>query len=235
MVLNTIKGFFTTTPLVVDDIQNPAADYYEIKLNYASSKHLNWKPGEAGMYTLPHQKNTGSGFRFFSIASVPSENEIIIGTRTGSKVSAFKSVLIHLNKGDRVNLRGPIGSFGVKGKTAPVVMIASGVGITPFRAMSLSLINDDSRPIVLIHSSHGFHLFADDFTKVAKANKQFQYFPVESGKDAQAQMLTAINKFGNSAYYYLSGSSKIVKANKQFLKQNGIAGKQIVADIQIGY
>ncbi|WP_156321586.1 hypothetical protein [Lacticaseibacillus saniviri] len=113
-------------------------------------------------------KNTGSGFRFFSIAGVPDEHAITIGTRTGKTASAYKAVLTHLHKGDRVNLRGPIGSFGVKNDSAPVVMIASGVGVTPFRAMALDLTADQTRPIKLIQSAHGFHLFQSDFEGVAQ-------------------------------------------------------------------
>ncbi|MHA3065744.1 FAD-dependent oxidoreductase [Lacticaseibacillus saniviri] len=232
---NTLNTIFKATPLTVADIQNPAADYYIIKLNYATDRHFDWKPGTAGLFTLPHQKNTGSGFRFFSIAGVPDEHAITIGTRTGKTASAYKAVLTHLHKGDRVNLRGPIGSFGVKNDSAPVVMIASGVGVTPFRAMALDLTADQTRPIKLIQSAHGFHLFQSDFEAVAQKNARFEYLPVESGKDAQAQMLATIKELGDSAYYYLSGASKIVKANKQFLKQHGVPARQIITDVQFGY
>ncbi|GAY74021.1 FAD-dependent oxidoreductase [Lentilactobacillus kosonis] len=235
MVLNALKSFFSPIPLTVKEIQHPVGDYYVIKLTFASDKKFTWRPGTAGMFTLPHQKHTGSGFRFFSIAAVPSEHTIIIGTRTGKEPSAYKSVLINLKPGDRVNLRGPIGTFGIKNPDVPAVMIASGVGITPFRAMALSLPGHATRASELIHSSHGFHLFTADFANVANQDENFSYLPVESGKEAQAKILTSIDKFGNDAYYYLSGSSKIVKANKQFLKQNGISSNRIITDIQIGY
>ncbi|KRM71607.1 ferredoxin--NADP reductase [Lacticaseibacillus brantae] len=223
------------TPLEVVAIENPSADYYVITLQYATDRHLTWKPGAAGFFTLPHQRHTGSGFRFFSIAAVPSENRIKIGTRIGAKASAYKSVLIHLQPGDRVNLRGPIGSFGFHDAESPAVMIASGVGVTPFRAMSLSLTNSDARPVRLIQSAHGFHLFANDFVKTSSRADNFTYQPVESGKEAQAQILAAINDYGAAAYYYLSGSSKVVRANGAFLRAHGIPKQQIVKDIQIGY
>lgn len=53
---NTLNTIFKATPLTVADIQNPAADYYIIKLNYATDRHFDWKPGTAGLFTLPHQK-----------------------------------------------------------------------------------------------------------------------------------------------------------------------------------
>ncbi|WP_268913616.1 FAD-dependent oxidoreductase [Lentilactobacillus sp. SPB1-3] len=235
MILNTIKSFFSPIPLSVEEVQHPAADYFTIKLTFASDKPFDWHPGTAGMFTLPHQKHSGSGFRFFSIAAAPSEHSIIIGTRTGKEPSAYKSVLINLKPGDQVNLRGPIGSFGIKDPHSPAVMIASGVGITPFRSMALSLLDKPTQTSKLIHSSHGFHLFADDFTNVATQNHNFDYLPVESRKEAQEKILSSIHEFGNEAYYYLSGSSKIVKANQQFLKQNGISVNRIITDIQIGY
>jgi len=231
----SLKSLLFATPLTVDNIQNPAADYYILTLNYAGNQHFNWKPGAAGFFTLPHQKNTGSGFRFFSIAAVPDENKIVIGTRTGATPSAYKQVLVHLHAGDHVNLRGPIGTFGVKKQSAPVVMIGSGVGVTPFRAMALELVQDTSRPIRLIQSARDYHLFKNDFDQVAATNPQFQYLPVDSGKAAQKEIMNSIDAFDNTAFYYLSGASKIVKANREFLQAHGIAKQRIVSDIQIGY
>ena len=66
----------------------------------------------------------------FSIASSPSDEEILVMTRMRSTV--FKQALSKLPLGSGVKIEGPMGSFSLHNNTSsPAVFLAGGIGIAP--------------------------------------------------------------------------------------------------------
>ena len=90
----------------------------------------------------PDAMYRGKKWRAFSVASVPEEGYILIGTRTHGNISSFKENLIGMSAGDKVKVIGPFGWLVKKDDTSPIVFIAGGVGITPVRALIKQLEND---------------------------------------------------------------------------------------------
>ena len=95
----------------------------------------------AGQYltiTLPDPLYTDEkgNSRTFSIASPPQDaGRLVIATRmTGS---ALKRSLAEAPLGTPVSIFGPAGDFTLGPDPTPVVFIAGGIGITPFRSMLL--------------------------------------------------------------------------------------------------
>ena len=73
--------------------------------------------------------------RAFSLASCPSDSELLIATRM--RDSAFKRVLKAAKPGLALKFDGPSGSLILhKNATKPAVLVAGGIGITPFRSMA---------------------------------------------------------------------------------------------------
>jgi ferredoxin-NADP reductase len=96
-------------------------------------------PFKAGQYVQVTQgvqryQDEKGNSRSFSIASSPDDPMLLIATRlTGS---AFKRSLAEVALGTRVDLQGPMGSFVLpQDATRPLVLLAGGIGITPFRSM----------------------------------------------------------------------------------------------------
>ena len=97
----------------------------------------------AGQYltvTLPDPlyDDPKGNLRTFSIASPPHEtNHLLVATRmTGSP---FKRSLAEAPLGAAVSIFGPAGDFTLPAVAAtPLVFIAGGIGITPFRSMILT-------------------------------------------------------------------------------------------------
>ncbi|HEU0266640.1 MAG TPA: FAD-dependent oxidoreductase, partial [Candidatus Saccharimonadaceae bacterium] len=94
---------------------------------------LNWQPGQYQAYNLLQlgddpEKNE----HWFTLASAPSEDEIHISTRVTN--SDFKQTLNSLKEGDTVETHDLEGDFTWDGDQ-PVVLIAGGIGVTPFRSM----------------------------------------------------------------------------------------------------
>lgn len=71
---------------------------------------------------------------YFSIASAPYEEDIMLATRW-RKESIFKQALIQIDifqKGE-LNVKGPYGNFTLHQETdVPAIFLAGGIGITPF-------------------------------------------------------------------------------------------------------
>lgn len=164
MNFSEIKGVLKTSMTTIDSIENTHADYYVIKLNVQPG--TTWRTGEHGIFTLPGKNVEGKKFRGFSIASIPSEGKIALGTRTGKTTSSFKKELLSMKKGEEVKMRGPFGSFLLKDNVTPIILFTSGVGIAPFRAFFKELEKNTSRPIELVYASDKYYLFGDEIEKI---------------------------------------------------------------------
>lgn len=93
---------------------------------------LNWKAGQAIRVELPHEQPDAAGAkRHFTITSAPHERVITITTRNST--SSFKRALVALPIGGRLRLLDqPAGTFSWPADERPVVLVAQGIGVTPF-------------------------------------------------------------------------------------------------------
>jgi ferredoxin-NADP reductase/Na+-translocating ferredoxin:NAD+ oxidoreductase RnfD subunit len=99
---------------------------------------LKFKPGQYIELTLPHDGPDDRGIRrVFSIASRPGAEYLRLGLvmpETGH--STFKQALVNLETGTVVRATQIGGSFTLpRSHRKPLVLVAGGIGITPFRAM----------------------------------------------------------------------------------------------------
>ena len=96
---------------------------------------LEWTAGEYISVELPHEKPDGEGTkRWFTISSAPYEKIVQITTRITQ--SSFKQALSRLEVGDELQLLDlPHGRFVWQDPNRPLVFIAGGIGVTPFRSI----------------------------------------------------------------------------------------------------
>ncbi|HKM06859.1 MAG TPA: FAD-dependent oxidoreductase [Sphaerochaeta sp.] len=227
------KGLFKTHSMKVLSLEKVSGDYVLVRMQAAYP--LKWEAGQHGAFTLPGEKFKGKSYRAFSIASPPSEETMLIGTKLGKPVSAFKQALMGMQEGEIIRLRGPFGWFVVQDDTSPIVLIATGIGITVMRSLLYALKDETSRPIHLIHSAKGLPLFSDEFKQLSDKNKQIKLTFV-SEREEFKQALTAVAfSFGSSAYYYVSGTFEAIRSTRSFLKSLKVKGKRIIYDPFFGY
>ncbi|GIQ81591.1 phenol hydroxylase reductase, partial [Kipferlia bialata] len=125
-----LGAFHTSTARLVS-AERAFGDNYVFKFE----GEREWKAGEHAVYTIKGLKAKGGRFRPMSIASTTEEGFMMMGTRIAEEPSDFKKALLAMQPGDPIHVRGPFGSFLLKDETAPCIMIAGGIGITPFRAL----------------------------------------------------------------------------------------------------
>ena len=233
MKLSDFKGVKNKSTATVKSVENIHGDYWVVKLKPEDG--ITWRPGEHAVFSFPDKGVTGKKWRAFSIASIPEEGYIMIGTRTGKVTSSFKQKLINLKEGDKVNVRGPFGWFLIKEDKQPVVMIVGGVGITPVRALVKELEKDFDRDTDLVFSSNEHHLFIEDFEKVEATQEKLNLRLTSTADETKSKVTELAVEKGNKAYYYISGNTKMIKSTKRLLKSNGIKGNRIIFDPFLGY
>ncbi len=233
MKLADFKGLFKKSTATFESVENPYGDYYIVKLK--AQPELVWEAGEHGIFTLPERKVEGKKWRAFSVASISEEGYMMIGTRTGKSVSSFKKQLISMKKGEKVSVRGPFGWFKLMDDVTPMVLVATGVGITPIRALLKKLENESRREIHVVHVASDYHLFEDDLKSLAEANDKIKLQMTSDAAATQDILKDLVNRLGNDAYYYISGSISATRSLKKLLKGNNVERNRIIHDPFLGY
>jgi len=227
------KGIFKKSQLIFDSVENPFEDYYIVK--FIPKGKLIWKAGEHGIFSFGGYRIKGKNSRVFSIASIPDEGFLTIGTRTGEKASGFKKRLIGLKKGDEVNLRGPLGWFLLRNDFSPLLMVAGGVGITPIRALLKEIEKDNKRKVEVVYSSGTGFLFEDEIRQMAERNSQISLAFAKDRQETGKMVGEIAAKLRNGAYYYISGSPKMAKSVSKRIAGEGVSRGRIIYDPFYGY
>src|SRR6202043_684185 len=121
----------------------------------------------------------------FSIASSPSDKDLIVTTRMRN--TAFKQAISSLPIGSRARIEGPMGSFSLHKNTArPAVFLAGGIGIAPFLSMiSCATAEKLRHPIVLFYANRYVEdaAFIDELWELEHANPRFLFVPILTRTD----------------------------------------------------
>lgn len=136
-----------------------------------------FKPGRAIDLVLDGMgTEEGANRHAFSIVSAPHERDLTIATRM--RDSAYKRALGALAVGAAVGIDGPFGSLGLPRKLErPVVLIAGGIGITPFMSMLRDAkANARAQDLLLVYANRRPQdaAFLDELTRMAQANPRFR-------------------------------------------------------------
>src|SRR5207248_5642008 len=122
---------------------------------FEKPSRFDFKPGQSADLTLANPPETDSegNTRTFSIASPPFENHLMFATRM--RDTAFKRSLRKAPLGTEIKIDPPTGSFTLhKNSAKAAVLLAGGIGITPFLSM-VRQADHDALP-------HKLHLFCSN-------------------------------------------------------------------------
>lgn len=187
--------------------------------------------------------------RWFTISASPTQPDIIITTRLVEQHSEFKDDLFQLKTGDNIDIKAPMGDFVLPAKSAKVLWIAGGIGVTPFISQLQFLLDseDYKRDITLLH---GIRSLNEDPCKelIKKCLEAMPRFKVErilsESKPQDWQGYTGYITgplIKKAAFDYLkrqvfvSGPEPMVDAMKDILIKIGVKEKSIHQDWFPGY
>ncbi|MBP1135714.1 ferredoxin-NADP reductase [Arthrobacter sp. PvP023] len=122
------------------------------EFSFRPDRAVRFAPGQYIELHLPHGKSDGRGLRrVFSLTSAPDAQDVTIGVGTAEPVSAAKRALLALRPGDSVTATAVGGDFVIPGgSSGPVLLVAAGIGITPYLAQ-LAAGAARNRDVVLLY------------------------------------------------------------------------------------
>lgn len=212
---------------------------------FKPDRPLQYTAGQYVQLTLEHDDPDNRGRkRWFTLSSSPTRPLLSITTRLSTEgSSSFKRSLGRLQKGDRLSISDPMGDFVLpKLVQTPLVFIAGGIGITPFKSILEWLADTgEERPIKLLYAVKTEDEIA--FVEVFEAANQHATIVVANPSAAwggergrlNAEMILGLEEPSADTLFYISGPEKMVQALTTDLRANGVKREQLVADEFPGY
>lgn len=210
-----------------------------VSFMFQSSTPLVWTAGQFLRYTLPHSDPDDRGTtRYFTIASAPFEGHVMLTTRFASeRSSSFKRALRQLAPGAEVEVDEPDGDFVLAEPSGEDVLIAGGIGITPFRAMLLDRDHRD-RPIqarLLYANRTPEFVFKGEMDNLAGRNPRLAIrYLVSPARVTEASIRDAAPDLAKPIFY-ISGPEPFVESLGGLLLRLGVPEGHVRRDYFPGY
>jgi len=217
---------------------------------------FNFKAGQFMDLTLvdPPETDGEGNTRAFSINSAPDDAELIFATRL--RDTAFKRVLQSMPLGTVVAGNGPFGNLTLHNDTRrPAVLLAGGIGITPFRSITRwASHRGTAHRILLFYGNRRPEdaPFLDEFRALAQRNPRFTFVPTMSQAEpprwsgetgyVDARMIAKYLAPGVAGgtdpptpVYYIAGPPPMVAALHAMLNAAGVDDDDLRTEDFAGY
>jgi len=215
---------------------------------FTSDKKLNFTPGQYLEWTLGHNRPDSRGNRrYFTIASSPTEREIIMGVKFYSESSSFKKSLLEMLPGDKIAAGQLAGDFTLdKNLNQKLAFIAGGIGITPFRSMIKNLLDkNQKRPIAVFYANRKPEdiVYKDVLDQaesrlgiktVYTLTQNAGSWDGETGHINERMIQSNLPDY-RERMYYVSGPKSMVDSFTESLHNLGIPNSQIKTDFFPGF
>jgi ferredoxin-NADP reductase len=219
-------------------------------MSFRFERPVDWsyRAGQSVDITLldPPETDAEGDTRAFSISSAPRENVITITTRL--RDTAFKRVLQQVPLGTEVKIEGPFGDFRLHHTDRPAVLLAGGIGITPFRSLLVEAIGGGPLPyrVVLFHANRrpDDAAFADEFRAFGQADPNLTFVQTMTGSTRawagesghiDAAMLGRHLDGVSNPIYYVAGPAGMVQAARSMLVASVVDEDDIRTEEFSGY
>jgi len=190
-----------------------------------------WIAGQFIRIEIPHDNPDAEGTkRWFTVSSAPYEDILQITTRVTE--STFKQALAALPIGERLPLiEKPDGDFIWEDSDKPLIFVAGGIGITPFRSILKQRVYEGlPLNVTLIYGNRTDAIvFKDEFGSYTQADPQFRVHYI-TGEPLTAKKLAELVPELNKSLIYVSGPEPMVKALGDDLKKHALPETQLKTD-----
>jgi len=187
--------------------------------------------------------------RAFSIASSPAEKDLLFVMKTSD--SALKRTMSEISPGTLITVESPVGNLTLPQETStPLVFLAGGVGIAPFRSLIRYAVDTDTGyAITLFYSSQipeetpfleELQHIPEKYPRVAVTVTMTRVGEVQanwSGPTSRInpEMIKDGCRSWESAIYYIVGPPPMANGMKQMLQGMNIPPARIKMELFTGY
>jgi ferredoxin-NADP reductase/Na+-translocating ferredoxin:NAD+ oxidoreductase RnfD subunit len=220
-----------------------------MSFRFKKPKDFQYAPGQFMVWSLPHRHPDLRGTRrWFTLSSSPTESELMITMRFSDESSSFKQAIRRMEPGDHMTANGPGGEFTLpEDPDQPLIWLAGGIGITPFRSMAKHLYDTgETRDITLFYGNPSVEsiVFKDLFDSVAPTIGLKPVYALTDqtpeGDQYESGIIDAdmIKRHAPSyaqAMFFLSGPQPMVESMETMLRGLGIKRDRITTDYFPGY
>lgn len=229
-----VKSIFKKKELVFLESHKETEDVYTFL--FEKEKDLSWNAGQHGLITITHKK-IKNPTKPFSIASAPTESLIKITTSISDNPSDFKKAMLELKQGMKVTMAGPVGPFSLK-EDSPSILIAGGIGITPFRSIVKQVEAEgkgNEKPIHLLYlDSNQSYIFKDELDEIAN-HTSINVTYLDSRDDLYQEINKSISLYKNEGNYFIAGPKSMADSIFSYLQNKNISKRNIKKDAFYGY
>jgi ferredoxin-NADP reductase len=179
----------------------------------------------------PPEMDDEGPVRTFSLVSAPHDPELMVATRM--RDTAFKRALKNAEPGMEFAWDGPYGSFILhKSAAKPAIMMAGGIGITPFISMVKTAMHQRlHHQIYVFHSNHTPEdaPFLDELTAISHSTPSVLYIPTMTDMNTSLPQWDGEKGFVNrdllerhvgdlsTPIYYIAGPARFVNGMRKML------------------
>jgi len=197
----------------------------------------------------PAETDAEGNTRGFSIASAPQEETLMVATRM--RDTAFKRVLKTMPLGTAAKIEGPFGNLTLHNNaTRPAVLLAGGIGITPFRSILFRAANEKlPHRIFLFYSNRRPEdaPFFEALQALEKQNSNYKLIATMTGMEHShkewhgetglitQELLARYLQNAVSPIYYIAGPAGMVKGLHTMLNEAGVDDDDIRTEEFVGY
>jgi ferredoxin-NADP reductase len=212
---------------------------------------LPYRAGQAVDLTFPgaSRPDPRGHVRPFSLAAAPGAPRLTIATRI--RESPFKQELLEAPLGTPLFVSEPWGDFVLPPDEKDVVMLAGGIGVTPFRAMIQDAVARSAKAeLSLIHSARTPEEtpFLDEFRRWTATHPHLAYLPTmtqaekpphpwlgERRRIDAAFLAEVLDDAREAALYLVAGPPRFVDGVAAALAEVGVPGDRVRLDVFDGY
>ena len=217
---------------------------------FPAPRRFAFAPGQYMEWTLGHPDTDSRGNRrYFTIASSPTEHNLRLGIKFNENSSSYKKAMLAMNRDTEIVASQLAGDFVLPDDPQQkVVLIAGGIGVTPFRSMIKYLLdNRQRRPITLIYTAATVNdfVYKDVFDRaqyelgiktiysVTNNSNLPSSWTGQAGRVSPQMIKSAVPDYRN-CLFYISGPRGMVDSLTDTLRKLGVANYQIKTDYFAG-
>ena len=236
-------------PAIIRRIEQRSPTVRSFWLELPDRDRLDYRPGQFLTLELPISERRRDGWRSYSIAAAPdgtNQAELCIVRLPEGRGTGY--LFDRAEVGTEVKTKEPGGVFTLPADplTKDVVMICTGTGVAPFRAMLQDRLYREDVNFHLIFGCRTTAdiLYREEFVAMMRTHNNFRYTVALSREDKEAEPgMETLRGYVHAAYegeyaelrddviFYLCGWNVMVDEATKRLQKMGYPREQIVAEL----